>query len=117
MRRYRPLPAVAFAILVSALVGGLFGRSALANPLLPHLVARELGLTGNLDAETDWVPLLRSFLNYLEPHNPKVPHRRLMKLKQWLKIASNFGDFHHFDEVKQALTIDEFFVNLEQATK
>ena len=30
MRRYRPLPAVVFAILVSALVGGLFGRSALA---------------------------------------------------------------------------------------
>ena len=30
MRRYRPLPAVFFAILVSALVGGLFGRSALA---------------------------------------------------------------------------------------
>ena len=30
MRAYRPLPAVLFAILVSALVGGLFGRSALA---------------------------------------------------------------------------------------
>src|SRR5439155_11447132 len=30
MRRYRPLPAVVFAILVSALVGGSFGRSALA---------------------------------------------------------------------------------------
>src|SRR5438105_9060778 len=30
MRRYRPLPAVVFAIIVSALVGGLFGRSALA---------------------------------------------------------------------------------------
>src|SRR5438132_11332974 len=30
MRRYRALPAVVFAILVSALVGGLFGRNALA---------------------------------------------------------------------------------------
>ena len=30
MRRYRPVPALVFAILVSALVGGLFGRSALA---------------------------------------------------------------------------------------
>ena len=27
MRRYRPLPAVVFAILVSALIGGLFGIS------------------------------------------------------------------------------------------
>ena len=31
MRRYRPVPAVVFAIAVSALVGGLFGRSALAD--------------------------------------------------------------------------------------
>ena len=30
MRRYRPCPAVVFAIVVSALVGGFFGRSALA---------------------------------------------------------------------------------------
>ena len=30
MRRYRPVPAVVFAIVVSALVGGLLGRSALA---------------------------------------------------------------------------------------
>ena len=30
MRRYRAVPAVVFAIVVSALVGGLFGRSALA---------------------------------------------------------------------------------------
>src|SRR4051794_38853439 len=30
MRRYRPLSAVVFAIVVSALVGGFFGRSALA---------------------------------------------------------------------------------------
>ena len=30
MRRYRSLSAVVFAIVVSALVGGFFGRSALA---------------------------------------------------------------------------------------
>ena len=30
MRRYRPLSAVVFAIVVSALVGGLFGRRAFA---------------------------------------------------------------------------------------
>ena len=30
MRSYRPLSAVVFAIAVSALVGGLFGKSALA---------------------------------------------------------------------------------------
>jgi hypothetical protein len=30
MRRYRAVPAVIFAVLVSALVGGFFGKSALA---------------------------------------------------------------------------------------
>ncbi|MCC7416813.1 MAG: S41 family peptidase [Acidobacteria bacterium] len=30
MRRYRPLPAVVFAVVLSALVGGFFGKSALA---------------------------------------------------------------------------------------
>ena len=30
MRRYRPLPAVVFAVALSALVGGFFGKSALA---------------------------------------------------------------------------------------
>ena len=30
MRRYRPLPAVVFAIVVSALIGGLLGKSAFA---------------------------------------------------------------------------------------
>lgn len=93
----------------------MIGRSALANPLLPHLAARELGLDGNPKAETNWVPLLKTFLGYLEPPEPKMPHRRLMKLKQWMKIASNFGDFTHFDEIKQAMTTDEFFELLEKA--
>ena len=30
MRRYRPLPAVVFAIVVSALIGGMLGKSAFA---------------------------------------------------------------------------------------
>ena len=93
----------------------MIGRSALASPLLPHQVAQELGLPSNPDAETQWVPLLRSFIDYLDPHDPKVPHRRLMRMKQWLKIASNFGNFTHFDEVKQAPTIEEFFKQLEKS--
>jgi tRNA-dihydrouridine synthase C len=93
----------------------MIGRSALANPVLPHQIAQELGLKANPDAETNWVPMLQTFLNYLPTHDPKTPHRRLTKLKQWLKIASNFGDFTHFDEVKHSITVDELFQNLELA--
>ena len=93
----------------------MIGRSALANPILPHQIAEVLGLKANPEAETNWIPLLKTFLGYLEPAEPKMPHRRLMKLKQWMKIASNFGDFKSFDEVKQAMTTDEFFDMLERA--
>lgn len=91
----------------------MIGRSALANPGLPGLIAKELGLEFARDRLTNWVPLLRAFIDYLEPHDVKMPHRRLMRLKQWMKIANNFGDFHHFDDVKHATTVDEFFTLLE----
>ena len=93
----------------------MIGRSALANPALPHLIARELGLTSNRSMPTDWVPLLQSFLACVEPKGGEVPPRMLMRLKQWMKIASNFGDFTHFDAVKHSATIDEFFICLTSA--
>src|SRR5438876_8067999 len=86
MRRYRALPAVVFAILVSALVGGLFGRSALAtdDKIPDHYKA----FTAALDAiETSYATkdkvesdalvygAIRGMLSTLDPHssffNPK----------------------------------------------
>jgi hypothetical protein len=54
MRRYRPLPALLFAVLVSALVGGFFGRSALAtdDKIPEHYKAFTAALTA---IETNYV--------------------------------------------------------------
>jgi carboxyl-terminal processing protease len=84
MRRYRPLPAVVFAILVSALVGGIFGRSALATD--DKVPAHYRAFTAALSAiETSYVDkaepdnlvygAVRGMLATLDPHssffNPK----------------------------------------------
>lgn len=93
----------------------MIGRSALANPGLPYSIARNLGLPTKDNVVSEWVPILQEFVRYLEPQDQKLPHRKLMRLKQWMKIASNFGDFKHFDNVKHATTVDEFFDCLEAA--
>ena len=93
----------------------MIGRSALANPMLPYLVARELSLTTREAPATDWIAILREFMTFLDPERAARPHHVLMRLKQWLKIASNFGDFPHFNDVKHSTTIEEFFENLRNA--
>src|SRR6478735_10676428 len=78
MRRYRPLPAVVFAVLVSALVGGLFGRSALATD--DHIPEHYRAFTAALNAiETSYVDkvdsenlvygAVRGMLGTLDPHS------------------------------------------------
>src|SRR5207247_11038695 len=72
MRRYRPLPAVVFAILVSALVGGFFGRSALAtDDKVPEhykafsaaLTAIENGYVDKVDSENLVTSAIRGMLS------------------------------------------------------
>jgi tRNA-dihydrouridine synthase C len=92
----------------------MIGRSALANPRLPYLIGRELGLVSGPAPDTDWVALLGSFVAYCELLSDKVTPRPLMRLKQWMSIAAKFGDFENFDAVKTAKTVDEFFANLER---
>ena len=41
----------------------------------------------------------------------------MARLKQWLKLAANFGGFPHFDAVKLATTTDELLSNLEMALR
>jgi carboxyl-terminal processing protease len=84
MRRYRPLPAVVFAILVSALVGGFFGRSALAtdDKVPEHYRAFTAALSAIESSYIDKVEpdnlvygAVRGMLATLDPHssffNPK----------------------------------------------
>src|SRR6478672_7186903 len=78
MRRYRPLPAVLFAILVSALVGGLFGRNALAtdDKIPEHYQAFSVTIRAiqdnyidKVDSENLVYGAVRGMLGTLDPHS------------------------------------------------
>jgi carboxyl-terminal processing protease len=78
MRRYRPLPAVFFAILVSALVGGLYGRNALATEdkvpehyraFTAALTAIETSYIDKVDSDNLVYGAVRGMLGTLDPHS------------------------------------------------
>jgi carboxyl-terminal processing protease len=78
MRRYRPLPAVVFAIVVSALVGGFFGRSALAtDDKIPEhykaftaaLNAIETSYVDKVESDNLVTSAIRGMLGTLDPHS------------------------------------------------
>ncbi len=95
----------------------MIGRSALANPSLPYQISRELGLTSGPIPAWTWESILRSLVAYTEEFKGPNPARPVVRLKQWLKLASNFGDFRHFDAVKLSETAEELFANLDLALK
>jgi carboxyl-terminal processing protease len=78
MRRYRPLPAVVFAIVVSALVGGFFGRSALAtdDKVPEHYKAFSAAVSAienqyvdNVESDNLVYSSIRGMLGTLDPHS------------------------------------------------
>jgi len=88
----------------------MLGRSALANPALPVLIAQELGIARQgATSEVDWEQLFRKLLTYAEAYGDRIKPRSLMRLKQWLKIAHNHGSFSQFDVLKHAESVEQFF--------
>ncbi len=77
MRRYRAVPAVVFAIVVSALVGGFFGRSALAvddkspdfKTFSAALDAIESNYVGKVESDSLVYGAIRGMLSTLDPHS------------------------------------------------
>ena len=77
MRRYRTVPAVVFAIIVSALVGGFFGRSALAiddktpdyKTFAVALDAIEANYVGTIESDSLVYSAIRGMLSTLDPHS------------------------------------------------
>ena len=78
MRRYRSLSAVVFAIAVSALVGGFFGKSALAvDDRVPEhykaftaaLSVIETSYVDKIDSENLVYNAIRGMLGTLDPHS------------------------------------------------
>ncbi|MFI5386576.1 MAG: tRNA dihydrouridine synthase [Fimbriimonadales bacterium] len=86
----------------------MIGRSALADPSLPHRIALELGIGGR-DVETNWMALFQALADLIGE-----PKRALTRLKQWIKIAHLYGDFPYFHELKRAETLAEFFEALQR---
>ncbi len=78
MRRYRSLPAVVFAIVVSALVGGFFGKRALAvdDKMPEHMKtfsaavsAIEANYIGKVESDNLVYSAIRGMLGTLDPHS------------------------------------------------
>jgi tRNA-dihydrouridine synthase C len=81
----------------------MLGRSALANPHLVHHVARALGLPHREVAPSptaeNWRVLLARFLEISGPLSDN-PFYGLRRVKQWLRYASQHGDFTAFQHIK-----------------
>ena len=93
----------------------MVGRSALADPCLSHQIAFELGLT-NVAPPTgcDWVVLMRSLVDFTEAYASFVPLRTLLRIQAVAEAGGEpWGDFRHFDAIKQANSLEEFFDGLE----
>src|SRR6185295_1885757 len=91
MRRYRPLPAVVFAILVSALVGGFFGRSALAtDDKIPEhykaftaaLNAIETSYVDKVESDNLVTSAIRGMLGTLDPHSSYFTPREYAQMRE-----------------------------------
>jgi tRNA-dihydrouridine synthase C len=93
----------------------MLGRCALANPPLPAQIAAELGLAPPSPAEpVDWLGLLEELACWTAYYADCVPKHTVMRFKQWLNLASRFGDFPHFDALKRIATVEEFYDRLKE---
>src|SRR6266850_7300562 len=91
MRRYRPLPVVVFAIVVSALVGGFFGRSALAtDDKVPEhyrafttaLNAIETNYIDKVESDRLVYGAVRGMLGTLDPHSSFFDPREYAQMRE-----------------------------------
>jgi len=98
----------------------MLGRSALANPLLATQVSRELGIGSDrslppITTLCDWIPHLQRLVHWTEFYIDDAGRGTLLRLKQWLRLASTFGEFTAFDLIKRAQTLEELFDGLAGA--
>ncbi len=91
MRRFRPLSAVVFAVVVSALVGGLFGRSALATDekVSEHyksfsaaLSAIESNYIDKVESDRLVYGSIRGMLGTLDPHSSFFDPREYAQMRE-----------------------------------
>ncbi len=95
----------------------MLGRSALANPLLASQVAADLGIGSGkslpaIATPCDWIPHLQRLVHWSEFYAHDVQRGTLLRLKQWLRLASNHGNFPAFDLIKRTQSVEELFACL-----
>ncbi|MCC7229813.1 MAG: tRNA-dihydrouridine synthase family protein [Fimbriimonadaceae bacterium] len=95
----------------------MIGRSALSNPSLPYQIAERLHISGRPAPDWKWVDLLQELIRYTDLHRgPKIAQSPT-RLKQWLKLAANFGNFTDFEAVKMARSATELLECLDIASQ
>lgn len=91
MLRYRPFPALLFAVVVSALVGGFFGRSALAtDDKIPEhyktftaaLHTVEANYVGKIDSDGLVYSAIRGMLGTLDPHSSFFDPKEYARMRE-----------------------------------
>ena len=91
MRRYRAVSAVVFAIVVSALVGGLFGRNALATDdkaadhsraFTAALATIENNYVDKVDSENLVTGAIRGMLGTLDPHSSYFTPKEYAQMRE-----------------------------------
>ncbi len=91
MRRYRAVPAVVFAVLVSALVGGFFGRSALATEdkvpahyktFTAALAQIQAHYVDGADSDRLVYSAIRGMLSTLDPHSSFFDPREYAQMRE-----------------------------------
>lgn len=100
----------------------MLGRGAIGDPRLARRVAAELGLLppvpeGHPTQPFDWLPPLRSLVEWSERFEETQSQKMVSRLKQWLKTAATVGTFSRFDAIKRASTVEELFATLEIPTE
>jgi tRNA-dihydrouridine synthase C len=101
----------------------MIGRSALANPGLPHEIASLLGIWGITGMTPpghapfsqhpkEWEPILKRFSILARPASPHSQYIEC-RIKQWLRFATIKNSLPWVNEVKKSKTLDEIFSVLQ----
>jgi len=92
----------------------MIGRAALARPELSAAISRELGLpTRTPLALADAVT---RFIASIHAEGPAPEKYVVARVKQWLALARQFGNFADFEEIKRQTSVSEILEILTRST-
>lgn len=97
----------------------MIGRGILADPGLPHAIAKELGISQSSAAfthsMTEWSEVLKRFVDISATHN-ELQNYSLRRVKQWINLASKRHSVPWFDGLKKCSSLEEVWPIFLQST-